>query len=496
MPKDSKAKSKSSKKDSEKSLKSSKSQSKKSIKSSTSKKSKTDEEKKSSKSKSPEKDIDENEIENPTQEQLETNNLDPKNFENPINNNINNMNFNNNINLFQSQSLNPQNNIQKCDGCYENDATCYCKECDKSLCNMCDNQIHIIPAFKNHIRHPLNEIQHLKKVCYHHNSILKLYCESCEEPICNDCQIIGPHNNKLHRIININDAYRNKFKKLNDVCYNYLNKRYDILTGNLNIIDMKIDELDNYSNKIERQININFNSMLDLLNNERGKRIAILNFESSNIQKDLVQLDEIINFMKDTKETNDMLDFLLRYQSMNELIENILSKPVDLNLDKDITKLPSDIINQKSKIENYSKMQKSLKEKDEIIWDLLQQLNEKNLIQTSNYDNSTIVNVKVNGVDTMKYSTISNNSISNKELTEKIINIVNRNNINLYQLLCDYASSENNEKIDINNIPFALKKIGIDCNEDDLFGVLNTIGLENSQIISIKEFVKGIISYK
>ena len=40
---------------------------------------------------------------------------------------------------------------------------------------------------------------------------------------------------------------------------------------------MKIDEINNYSNKIERQININFNSMLDFLNNEKGKRIAILN---------------------------------------------------------------------------------------------------------------------------------------------------------------------------------------------------------------------------
>ena len=96
----------------------------------------------------------------------------------------------------------------------------------------------------------------------------------------------------------------------------------------------------------------------------------------------------------------------------------------------------------------------------------------------------------------MKYSTISNNSISNKELTQKIINVVNKNNINLYQLLCDYSSSENNEKIEINNIPFALKKIGIDCNEDDLYGVLNTIGLGNNQIVSIEDFVKGIISYK
>jgi hypothetical protein len=92
-------------------------------------------------------------------------------------------------------------------------------------------------------------------------------------------------------------------------------------------------------------------------------------------------------------------------------------------------------------------MQKMLKVKDDIIWDLLQKLNEKNIIQSSNYDNSTIVNIKVNGVNTMKYSVGSNNGSLNKELTQKIINIVKRNNINLYQLLCDFGNNDNNELI-------------------------------------------------
>ncbi len=63
-------------------------------------------------------------------------------------------------------------NNTKCDGCYENEAICYCKESEKSLYNLFDNQIHIIPVFKNHIKHSLNEKPHLQKLYYHLNNIL------------------------------------------------------------------------------------------------------------------------------------------------------------------------------------------------------------------------------------------------------------------------------------------------------------------------------------
>ena len=64
-------------------------------------------------------------------------------------------------------------NNNKCNVCYENEAICYCKEL-KSLYNLFDNQIHIIPVFKNHIKHSLNEKPHLQKFSFHHNNILSI----------------------------------------------------------------------------------------------------------------------------------------------------------------------------------------------------------------------------------------------------------------------------------------------------------------------------------
>ena len=58
-----------------------------------------------------------------------------------------------------------------------------------------------------------------------------------------------------------------------------------------------------------------------------------------------------IYFSTSLIEDNDMLGFLLRYSQMNETIENLLSKPSELLIDKDITKLNNDFDKQKKQIE-------------------------------------------------------------------------------------------------------------------------------------------------
>ena len=430
MKKSSKPKSKSSKKD----LKS-----EKSIKSTTSKKSgkksELSEEKKSIESKSPEK---ENE-ENPTQEMLEVNNFDPNNI-NIINSTIPRTPINYNINTMNSNPLNQI--IQKCEGCFENFAVVYCKECEKAFCPKCDNQLHNIPSYKNHERIALNEMSHLKKMCYHHNNPLKFYCESCDEPMCNECQIMGPHNTKLHKITNILEAFKDKYKRMNDIVQNNIIKRYEDLTNNLSIIDSKIEELDIISSQIEKDINSSFNQMIEGLKNEKGKRIAILNYESANIQKELVKLNEIFNFLKESKNTDDIPDFLLRYKQMNEDIEFLVSKPTDLNIDNNISNLPSELSNQSTRINNYDKIKKLLKIKDDIIWELLNKLCHGTKIERNDVENSTKINVKISGLNNSGQYTITTNNqnINNKNLCQTIYNQVMKNNLNLYQIFSEFST--------------------------------------------------------
>jgi hypothetical protein len=224
-----------------------------------------------------------------------------------ININNNNQTLNNNNQTLQNFIQTSENNqtLIKCDGCFINSTNIYCKDCEKCLCNSCDNQLHIIPAFKNHEKIPFENLTHLKKLCYHHNFPLKYFCESCVEPVCEECKNNGPHNTRLHLIKNLIECYKEKYFKLNEIIKNEFKNKYEHLTKNLNLIENKMNEIENKSFNIEKNIFDLYNNVLEMLKNEKGKKLAILNFESANIQKDLVKYDDLINFVKEIKLNDD-----------------------------------------------------------------------------------------------------------------------------------------------------------------------------------------------
>lgn len=41
---------------------------------------------------------------------------------------------------------------ERCDGCYDGEGICFCVNCEKIFCRMCDDQIHFIPSNKIHER--------------------------------------------------------------------------------------------------------------------------------------------------------------------------------------------------------------------------------------------------------------------------------------------------------------------------------------------------------
>ena len=53
------------------------------------------------------------------------------------------------------------------------------------------------------------------KTCMLHNKPLRYFCETCEELLCYDCTVMGPHNTQLHRICNLEEAFRYRFESIN-----------------------------------------------------------------------------------------------------------------------------------------------------------------------------------------------------------------------------------------------------------------------------------------
>ena len=295
------------------------------------------------------------------------------------NNNPNQYPYQQPINLKQTQTL-YGNMGEKCEGCFESEAITFCKECNKLLCSLCDKQIHMIPALSNHIKVNVNEIIKLKKLCYHHNNVLEYYCESCNEPICYECQMVGPHNTKLHRISMINDSFKKKHSQLIQYKPSLLSKVTELTFANSNI-DELIERIKYSKRLLERDIRSQYAQLSEKVKAVEGKRLAVLSYESSQLQNQANAIQDIVNYITDisASDSPDVLGFLLRYKQIMKQIEKIMDKPVKDGIDMSMLEsFPNDLAERHRKVEEYDKLQKDIMKRDEAIFELI---NEKKEIE-------------------------------------------------------------------------------------------------------------------
>ena len=378
--KDKKDKSKSSEK------KSKSSKSNKSNKSNKSKKSSRSNSKEKISSKGTEKNIEESinpNISGINKEPGQNNNLDLTYTQ--YFSNRNQLNYNNNNNLNNNILL--PNGVPKCDGCFENDSVCYCKECKKYLCQICDNQIHIIPVNTNHFRASLNDIIKMKKLCYHHQSNLEFFCESCDEAICKQCQIIGPHNTNYHRIIQIREAFNKKYYQLSKMKSVLINKIAELNYYNNKVNDLT-DKVNLAKKDLIRDIRSQYTALSEKIKDIEGKRNAILTFETSQLQYDSNNIQDINNYIIDvqSKKGPSMLSFLLQFPQLISKIERILEKPLKEKIDlSNIENYPNDLEERHKILEDYDKIQQKLETKNDTIWKILNEKKqkEKNIIDNA-----------------------------------------------------------------------------------------------------------------
>ena len=236
------------------------------------------------------------------------------------------------------------------------------------------------------------------KTCFlHNNEQIQYFCESCEEPICQKCQMIGPHNNKLHKIISISDSFKNKFIYINKIANKQLVEKYKEMLNQIKYLENLEKEIKKNKNIIEREIRTEYSKHYENLNSICGKKFAVINFESNNLQKDLNDLTEMVNYINDliNNENPDMIGFLLKFKQLNNTLENILSKPINTNFEMNMNDFPKDVEQKQQMLKLFDQMEKLSKYKDEIIWRLLtdkakkkkENFNEENKINIEENDN-------------------------------------------------------------------------------------------------------------
>jgi len=216
------------------------------------------------------------------------------------------------------------------------------------------------------------------KTCIHHQQDLVYYCESCEEPICEKCSILGPHNNQLHRINTLNEAFHSRAVATHQVITGSILGKRDQLIGQVHRIDQRLEEIKHVKTIIERDVRAEFGGMLERLRSSEGIKLAVLQHEIAHLQRDVDKINDIVNVVNElTGEKGDPIDFLLRCRHLTDTIEYTVAKPFKTTIDVVPYDLPRELGEQREKIEKMKVVTDILAMKDGVIFQLIKKYKEE-----------------------------------------------------------------------------------------------------------------------
>lgn len=287
-----------------------------------------------------------------------------------------------NINKEPIDTINNINPIyDKCDGCFGANGEKYCIDCELVLCKACEDQIHILPSNQVHERFELGLLKHIKKKCYHHKKSLQSYCESCDEPICEDCIVQGPHNNKLHKTTNIITSFKKKYEILLKLMNVQLKNKLEKLENQLQVIENIINEVKTNKSIISKTVQEEYSYYLNRLKEQEGKKLSLIQYNYNEIICDLEVMDDIFQLIEacNHNNSNDEVDFLLKYKQIKESVDGIVNKkPLEYSqLEVSASDFEKFIEENHKKLEKYEKIKELLKEKDNLIWELINEKRNK-----------------------------------------------------------------------------------------------------------------------
>lgn len=87
---------------------------------------------------------------------------------------------------------------------------------------------------------------------------------------------MGPHNTQLHRLSNLDEAFRYRFESINKQIHQSLVPKRAQLIGQIVRLDHRLDEIKTVKGVIERDIRNEYAGIMERLRSAEGVKTAVL----------------------------------------------------------------------------------------------------------------------------------------------------------------------------------------------------------------------------
>lgn len=226
------------------------------------------------------------------------------------------------------------------------------------------------------------------------NASNSIYCETCEQVICYDSPLMGQHNTQLHRISSIPDAFNARYDIIVSAVKNTLIPKRTQLIAQITRIDYRLEEIKTVKGIIYRDIKNEYGGVIERLNSAEGVKLAILQYDIAELQKDVNRIDGILQHLDDLNGANqpaaplppsgnlvqpisqgpDQARFLIEYKKLQEDIDDLITKQFKVDIPVIPNDLPRELAERRVKAEEYEKQKVLLKEKNDVILKLVEEM--------------------------------------------------------------------------------------------------------------------------
>ena len=201
-----------------------------------------------------------------------------------------------------------------CDNCTAINATGYCKECAKFLCQECIDSHQKFTAVIDHKITSLDEVitsasklvpEKLRKKCSNHNKPLEIFCRTCEELICHDCIV---HIHRDHDYDLVSDCYPKYCQNL-ETSLKSVSEQVTAITDVLTALTDRENEIREQGEAVKEEIHVMVEEMIDVLRqSERhltrevdtvtDNKLQVLSEQKKSAENKLSQLKDCQEFME------------------------------------------------------------------------------------------------------------------------------------------------------------------------------------------------------